>query len=255
MSSFDLVTLKVSGTRYSCLALGSPLSGLDSEYVVASSAHSRHTVSVSEHHYQNGDGDFSIRPPSDWPQFAADLVTKDFVRGNLSRYTVSAQGAHSAGYKYYLGETNSFYGHGQPGVSNAAAAALWMIDYVLHAATIGVDGLHLHQGVGYNYSGSSVPPGTADASIHSYRSRGSKYRDCQCLGCPPRSPSVLWLCRGRRCSGAQWRGRKCVVRARLIEQKINEMYTDNNTLSAYSIWEGGELKRVMIINSQRWSAL
>lgn len=45
------------------------------------------------------------------------------------------------------------FGHGMPGVSNSAAAALWVIDYALQAATLGVDTLHFHAGVGYNYSG------------------------------------------------------------------------------------------------------
>lgn len=45
------------------------------------------------------------------------------------------------------------FGHGMPGVSNSAAASLWAIDYVLQAATLGVDTVYLHSGVGYNYSG------------------------------------------------------------------------------------------------------
>lgn len=45
------------------------------------------------------------------------------------------------------------YGHGMPGVSNSAAASLWVIDYALQAATLGIDTLHFHSGVGYNYSG------------------------------------------------------------------------------------------------------
>lgn len=45
------------------------------------------------------------------------------------------------------------YGHGMPGVSNSAAAALWVIDYALQAARLGIDTLHFHSGVGYNYSG------------------------------------------------------------------------------------------------------
>jgi hypothetical protein len=66
---------------------------------------------------------------------------------------MSARSARRAGIPFVLGETNSFFGHGSPGVSNAAAQALWMIDYSLQAASIGVTGLYYHQGVGYNYSG------------------------------------------------------------------------------------------------------
>lgn len=87
---------------------------------------------------------------------AEDLVNKANIRSNLAQYSASAHYAQSAGIPFVLGETNSFSGHGSPGVSNAASEALWMIDYSLQAASIGVTGLYFHQGVGYNYSGMSV---------------------------------------------------------------------------------------------------
>lgn len=87
-----------------------------------------------------------------WPGIASDLTNKAYIRGNLSRYTVSAVDAGKSGIPFVLGETNTFFGHGQPGVSNAAAAALWMIDYSLQAASVGISGLYYHQGIGYNYS-------------------------------------------------------------------------------------------------------
>ena len=49
-------------------------------------------------------------------------------------------------------ETNSIACHGAPGVSNTAGAALWAIDYTLHAATLGIAEAFFHEGVGYKYN-------------------------------------------------------------------------------------------------------
>lgn len=97
-----------------------------------------------------------------YAQNAEDLVNKANIRSNLAPYAASAHSAQRAGIPFVLGETNSFSGHGSPGVSNAAAQALWMIDYSLQAASIGVTGLYFHQGVGYNYSGVFACRGAED---------------------------------------------------------------------------------------------
>jgi hypothetical protein len=47
------------------------------------------------------------------------------------------------------GETNSFSLHGTPGVSDSAEAAIWLADYVLQAATLNVQQLDFHGGVGF----------------------------------------------------------------------------------------------------------
>jgi hypothetical protein len=54
-------------------------------------------------------------------------------------------------------------GHGAPGVSDTAAAALWTIDYSLYAATLGIKRIHYHSGVGYKYS--MIQPALLTASI------------------------------------------------------------------------------------------
>lgn len=103
---------------------------------------------MSEHHYQNLNLVQSLTP--------SNLINKAGVRGNLSQYTASADASHASGLRFYLGETNTGFSHGVAGVSNADAAALWLIDYALQAGTLGIDELHFHQGVGYNYSGERV---------------------------------------------------------------------------------------------------
>lgn len=52
---------------------------------------------------------------------------------------------------YMLTEANSLARQGLPLVSDTFGAALWNLDFALHAASIGVQRLHLHQGVNYRY--------------------------------------------------------------------------------------------------------
>ena len=49
-------------------------------------------------------------------------------------------------------ETNSIACHGAPGVSNTAGIALWVVDYTLHASTLGIKQAFFHEGVGYKYN-------------------------------------------------------------------------------------------------------
>jgi hypothetical protein len=47
---------------------------------------------------------------------------------------------------YRLGEANSFFHHGAPGVSNAFGSALWAIDFLFLSAQNGASGVHFHGG-------------------------------------------------------------------------------------------------------------
>ncbi|KAF7538842.1 hypothetical protein G7054_g2573 [Neopestalotiopsis clavispora] len=70
---------------------------------------------------------------------------------------------------YYIGETNSFSGHGLSGVSDRYGAALWSINYVLYSATSQINRLFFHQGTGWKYSAwnpvqiNSIPAGVKGA--------------------------------------------------------------------------------------------
>lgn len=48
-----------------------------------------------------------------------------------------------------FGETNSLYNQGTPGLSNTFGAALWGVDFNLHAASAGFTRVHMHQGTNY----------------------------------------------------------------------------------------------------------
>ncbi|KAF8659043.1 hypothetical protein AX16_001916 [Volvariella volvacea WC 439] len=58
----------------------------------------------------------------------------------------------SRGLDNILGETNSYACHGAPGVSNAAGAVLWTLDYALFATQIGISRVFFHEGIGYKYN-------------------------------------------------------------------------------------------------------
>lgn len=62
--------------------------------------------------------------------------------------------AHSTaqGIPYILGETNSLFGHGEAGISDTFAAALWTIDYTLYSAQTNITSLGFHQSFGWRYS-------------------------------------------------------------------------------------------------------
>lgn len=56
------------------------------------------------------------------------------------------------GIPYILGETNSLYNEGAPGLSNSFGAALWGVDFNLYCAATGIRRTHMHQGTNYRYA-------------------------------------------------------------------------------------------------------
>jgi hypothetical protein len=65
---------------------------------------------------------------------------------------------------FILGETNSLYNQGKPGLSNSFGAALWGLDFNLWCASQGIKRVHMHQGTNYRYQ-SWQPVETDLASI------------------------------------------------------------------------------------------
>ncbi|KAK2060332.1 beta-glucuronidase [Colletotrichum caudatum] len=52
---------------------------------------------------------------------------------------------------HILGEHNSLYNQGKPGLSNSFGAALWGVDFNLYAASQGIKRSHMHMGTDYRY--------------------------------------------------------------------------------------------------------
>ncbi|KAI2602254.1 glycoside hydrolase family 79 protein [Hypoxylon sp. NC1633] len=83
------------------------------------------------------------------------------LQGTLMNHTRTALsiGAHVAenatirpGIPYILGETNSLYNQGRPGLSDSFGAALWAIDFAAYCAAAGVARVHFHMGTDYRYA-------------------------------------------------------------------------------------------------------
>lgn len=86
------------------------------------------------------------------------------LRGTLMNHTktVSSIAAHNAeqaaltaagmSLDYILGETNSLYNQGAPGLSNSFGAALWGIDFNLMCAATNIKQVFMHQGTDYRYA-------------------------------------------------------------------------------------------------------
>lgn len=56
------------------------------------------------------------------------------------------------GLPFILGETNSLYNEGAPGLSNSFGAALWGVDFNLWCAANNIRRTHMHQGTDYRYA-------------------------------------------------------------------------------------------------------
>lgn len=69
---------------------------------------------------------------------------------NLSQ--VLAEDGLTEDIPFILGEHNSLYNEGAPGLSNAFGAALWGVDFNLYAASQGIRRQHMHQGTDYRYA-------------------------------------------------------------------------------------------------------
>jgi hypothetical protein len=113
--------------------------------------------SVLTHHYYRGIGtspDATI----------ANMLSTD---GNLLP-TISALASIAKAHPliadgFRLGETNSYWHHGSPNVSNTYAAAVWGVDYMLTTAQAGCAGVHFHGG-GENMDGNTCNNGLASCT-------------------------------------------------------------------------------------------
>jgi Glycosyl hydrolase family 79 C-terminal beta domain len=77
--------------------------------------------------------------------------------------------AHARGLPFRLDELNSASCKGAPGVSDTFASALWVVDTLFNLASIGVDGVNIHELPGSAYELASLtqfPNGTWQAFVH-----------------------------------------------------------------------------------------
>lgn len=72
-------------------------------------------------------------------------------QANLSTHLTSLPYNTEPNLPFILGETNSLYNQGRPGLSNTFGAALWGIDFNLYALSLNISRVHMHQGTNYRY--------------------------------------------------------------------------------------------------------
>ncbi|KAK5061444.1 hypothetical protein LTR84_007987 [Exophiala bonariae] len=171
---------------------------------------------VSGHSYSGAfDPRIIVRP--------GQLMDKISIRTNMSTRTIGRIAVRASGLKYLLGETNSYALHGQPGLSNTVESALWTTDWLLLAASYGIERVHLHQGVGFRYN-AIQPTSNADDGLN--------------ITQPHILPSYYALLVVNEAIGTSGTA------------FIAEIPTTNLTLTAYGIWEEQRLARLVVLNTQ-----
>ena len=70
---------------------------------------------------------------------------------NSSQYLAALPDDLQPNLPFILGETNSLYNQGRPGLSNTFGAALWVVDFNLWCAANEIRRVHMHQGTNYRY--------------------------------------------------------------------------------------------------------
>jgi hypothetical protein len=142
---------------------------------------------------------------------------------SISSQVALAKNLSYTGIPFILGETNSLYNEGAPGLSNAFGAALWGLDFNLWCASVGIRRTHMHQGTDYRYA-SWQPVPTNKTTI------GTK---------PPYYGNIA-------------------VAAMLGNLVMNEVQVVNLPLenaeeSAYAAYVDGKLKRVAVVNMREYN--
>lgn len=173
------------------------------------------TVQYAAHAYSGGfDPRRVVRP--------GELMDKLSIRANMSVRVGGVKASRAMGLNYILGETNSYANHGQPGLSNTVESALWMIDWVLLAASRGVERVHLHHGRGFRYN-TLQPIDESDDGLN--------------ITHPHILPSYHALLIVNEAIGTSG------------NSYVAEIPTMNNSFTAYGVWEKHQLKRAVVLNT------
>lgn len=114
-------------------------------------------IAVDTHHYYRGIG---TSPSATIPNM---LSTDPNLLPTISALAAIVKAHPQLIDGFRLGETNSYWHHGSPGVSNSYAAAVWSVDYMLTTAQGGCNGVHFHGG-GENMDGNTCTNGLSSCT-------------------------------------------------------------------------------------------
>ena len=143
------------------------------------------------------------------------LMNHSAVVKSISSHVKLAQNLNAySSAPYVMGETNSLSGGGASGLSDVFGAALWVVDYTLWQAVQNIQRVHFHQSTG--------------------------------------SPYAAWWPTGPPTTCAPYYGNIMVAAAVGSTANTSIAYldlgSDDGTLSAYQLYEDGELARVVVLN-------
>ncbi|KAH7108202.1 hypothetical protein BKA62DRAFT_681430 [Auriculariales sp. MPI-PUGE-AT-0066] len=162
----------------------------------------------------------------------SDLMSKLYIRGNVTVWKPDIAATEVQGLKYWLGETNSYACHGAPGVSNTAGAAIWMLDYSLQAAVQRIEEVYYHHGIGFKYN--FMQPVALNRSITTGESVPIIPAHVQ-----PTYYAAIALAEAIGTSGGT---------------TVAEIETHDAGVAGYAIYDGTALARAVFLNSQAYSS-
>ncbi|GJE97273.1 glycoside hydrolase family 79 protein [Phanerochaete sordida] len=200
---------------------------------------------VSQHRYSAAfcqGGDFPL----------VSFMNKASVRSNLTLFEDDIAATVEEGLAYILGETGSIACHGAPGVSNTAGAALWVVDYTLFAATIGIGELYFHEGIGFKYN--FIQP----VSLNRSTVDGSPLDPPQPPHIQPSYYAALLIgsATGTNSLPFPWPFAHGTLMSPAssawASARIAELDVPLDTVSGYAVYERGVLARAVFVNLDAW---
>ncbi|ADV23898.1 Hypothetical Protein CGB_H2500W [Cryptococcus gattii WM276] len=155
------------------------------------------------------------------------LMDKGSVRANITIRASEVTAVRSQGLSYVFAEGNSYGNHGQPGTSNTAEGALWALDWMLQLASVGVERMHFHHGVGFRYN--LFQPVATDADHDDGTNMTQRAHIL------PAYHAALIVNEAIGTSGNSY---------------VAEISTANDNVVAYGIWEDEDLVRMVVTNTE-----
>ncbi|KIW06671.1 uncharacterized protein PV09_02377 [Verruconis gallopava] len=152
--------------------------------------------------------------------FGGFTLTGTLEAGILENQNINSQ---SYGKSYWLGEANTYAAEAIFGQSNTAESAIWTVDYMLHAASMGIERVYLH----------STPN-----RLFSVFQPGWGFTNGTGIERPHIMPTYNGLLVVNEMVGTSG------------TSKIAEIENANENIASYGVWDHGKLARLAVINSE-----